>query len=75
MKGLTMYVRLWFTSNADIKVNGTDKEVSFPIFYYNYLYIMDLLQLLHSQTCQIKRERLENTHTHAPLVKQDEICC
>lgn len=61
MKSLTMYVRLWFTSKADLKVNGTDKEVSFPIFYYNYLYIMDLLQLLHSQTCQIKRERLENT--------------
>lgn len=51
MKILTMYVRLWFINKADLKVNWTDKEVSFPIFYYNYLYIMDLLQLLHGQTC------------------------
>lgn len=57
MKILTMYVRLWFTNKADLKVNWTDKEVIFSIFYYNYLYIMDLLQLLHSQTCQIKGEK------------------
>lgn len=36
----------------------------FSNFYYNYLYITDLLQLLHSQTCKEKDNRLENTRRH-----------
>lgn len=38
----------------------------FSNFYYNYLYITDLLQLLDSQTCK-ETNRLENIHSHKSL--------
>lgn len=47
------YVKLLFRKLSD-------NEIQFFIFYYNSLYIKDLLQLLYSQACEkIRREELE----------------
>lgn len=41
-------------------MNGSHKSSGFSNFYYNYLYIRVLLQLLHSQACKKKRLQSPN---------------